>query len=395
MRLQGRGLLAAGVAIVAILVGAVAGGSALARGGGTLVLRPVADFNNPMYVAFAPGDSQHMWVLERPGVVKVVNRNGSQERTVIDISSRVATEDDSALMGIAFPPNYQQSHRFYLDYSEVGTHDIIIDEYRTTAASPYHAAPSTRRQVIHIIHRPGTDHYGGTILFGPDGHLYISTGDGGCCGDPYDKARHLNNLLGKILRIDPLPANGHPYTIPSSNPFVGENGKDEIYSYGLRNPFRFSIDAKTNRIAIGDVGQDQWEEVDYTTLAAAKGANFGWPEFEGTHSYDPSRPALGTPVDPIFEYPHGDPGGGAPFGCAVIGGDVVRSPDLPSLAGQYVYTDNCTGEIRAFTPRLTGAVGEHDLGLNAVAPSAFGVGPSGQIYVASLGGTVYHLAETP
>ncbi len=394
MRLQGRGLLAAGVVIAAILVGAMAGGTALARGGGSLPLRPVADFNQPMYVAFAPGDTQHMWVLERPGVVKVVNRDGTQKRTVLDISSRVTTDDDSALMGIAFPPNYQQSHRFYLDYSDTH-HDIVIDEFRTTSANPYHAAPSTRRQVVRILHRDHTDHYGGTIMFGPGGHLYISTGDGGCCDDPQDNARHLNNLLGKILRIDPLPANGRPYTIPSSNPFVGKNAKAEIYSYGLRNPFRFSIDAKTSRIAIGDVGQNTYEEVDYTTLAAAKGANFGWPEFEGFHSFDPGRPGLGTPVDPVLEYPHSDPGGGAPFGCAVIGGDVVRSPDLPSLAGQYVYTDNCTGEIRAFKPRLTGAVAEHDLGLNAVAPSAFGVGPSGQIYVASLGGTVYHLAERP
>jgi glucose/arabinose dehydrogenase len=395
MRLQGRGTLTAGVTILVIVLGVLAGGSALARGGGTPVLRGVANFNLPMYAAFAPGDPSHIWILERPGVVKVINRDGSSKRTVLDISSRVTTDDDSALMGIAFPPNYQQSHRFYLDYSDLN-HDIVVDEFRTTAAHPLQASPSTRRQVIHIIHRPGTDHYGGTILFGPDGHLYISTGDGGCCGDPYDKARHLNNLLGKILRIDPLPANGKPYTVPSSNPFVGQQGKKpEIYSYGLRNPFRFSIDAKTNRIAIGDVGQDNYEEVDYTTLAAAKGANFGWPEFEGFHSYDSARPALGPPVDPIFEYPHSDPGGGAAFGCAVIGGDVVRSPDLPSLAGKYVYTDNCTGELRAFTPTLSGAVGDHDLGLNAVAPSAFGVGPSGQIYVASLGGTVYHLAETP
>jgi glucose/arabinose dehydrogenase len=379
--------------IAVIVMGAMAGQGALARGGGSFALHPIANFNLPMYVAFAPGDRNHMFVIERPGVVKVVNRDGTNKHTVLDISSRVTTDDDSALMGIAFPPNYQQSHRFYLDYSDQ-VHDIVVDEFRTTAAHPLQASPSTRRQVIRILHRDHTDHYGGTILFGPDGHLYISTGDGGCCGDPQDNARHLNTLLGKIARIDPLPANGHPYTIPSSNPFVGKNAKAEIYSYGLRNPFRFSIDDKTDRIAIGDVGQDSYEEIDYTTLARAKGANFGWPEFEGFHSYDPGRPGLGTPVVPILDYPHSDPGGGAPFGCAVIGGDVVRSPDLPSLAGQYVYTDNCTGEIRALTPRLTGAVGEHDLGLNAVAPSAFGVGPSGQIYVASLGGTVYHLAET-
>ncbi len=393
MRLQGRSLLSAGVVIGVVAIGAVTGQGALAHGGG-LVLRPVANFNQPMYAAFAPGDPKHMWVLERSGVVKVVNRDGTQQRTVIDISNRVSTDHASALMGIAFAPNYQSSHRFYLDYSDLN-HDIVIDGYRTTANHPLQALPSTRRLVIRIPHQPGTNHYGGTILFGPDGHLYISTGDGGCCGDPYDNARHLDTLLGKILRIDPLPAHRVRYRVPSSNPFVGEPGRDEIYSYGLRNPFRFSIDSKTNRIAIGDVGEDLYEEVDYATLAGANGANFGWPKYEGFHLYDSSRPGPGRPVKPILDYPHSDPGGGAPFGCAVIGGDVVRSSHLPTITGQYVYTDNCTGEIRAFTPQLTGAIGEHDLGLNAVAPSAFGVAPGGQIYVTSLGGTVYHLKQAP
>jgi glucose/arabinose dehydrogenase len=376
------------------VLGAVGGHDAQARGA-VLQLRPVAKFDLPMYMAVAPGDRTHLFVLERAGLVKVVNRDGTNKQTVLNISSRVNTNEDGGLMGIAFPPNYQQSHRFYLYYSDQPNHDVVVDEYRTTAGDPLHASPSTRRNVIRILHREHTDHYGGTLQFDPNGRLYISVGDGGCCNDPEDNARHLNNLLGKIVRINPLPANGQPYTVPSANPFVGKNGRDEIYSYGLRNPFRFSFDRKTGRIAIGDVGQDQYEEIDYTTLAGANGANFGWPQFEGFTEIDPGRPALGPPVDPIFAYPHGDPGGGAAFGCAVIGGYVVRAPDLPSLAGQYVYSDNCTGDIRALQPTLGGATGDHSLGLNAVAPAAFGEGPSGQIYIASLGGTLYRLAQAP
>jgi glucose/arabinose dehydrogenase len=390
--LQGRRALAAGVAAIALVAGLVAGGAAVARP--VFSLRTVANFDNPMYVAFAPGDPKHMWVLERRGVVKVVNRDGTHKHTVLDISSHVSTDNDSALMGIAFPPNYQKSHRFYLDYSDLN-HDIVIDEYRTTASHPLQASPSTRRLVLGILHQPGTDHYGGTILFGPGGHLYISTGDGGCCGDPYDKARNLNSLLGKILRIDPLPANGDRYTIPPSNPFVGKPGRDEIYSYGLRNPFRFSIDAKTNRIAIGDVGQDSYEEVDYATLARANGANFGWPKYEGFHLYDSSRPGPGPPVKPILEYPHSDPGTGAAWGFVVIGGVVVRASDLPSLEGQYIYIDNAIGDLRSFTPTLTGALGDHSLGLHVNSVSGFGEGPSGQIYIPSLNGEVYHLREGP
>lgn len=360
---------------------------------GAMTLQPVAHFQRPMFAAFAPGDPNHIWVLERSGVVKVINRDGTQKRTVLDISNRVSTAQDNGLFGIAFPPDYQKSHRFYLDYVRKD-HYNAVDMFHTTAAKPLVASPGTRRQVILMAHKFDY-HYGGTLQFGPGGHLYISTGDGGVPGDPYDNARNLNSLLGKILRIDPRPASREPYTVPGSNPFVGKPGaRPEIYSYGFRNPFRFSIDAKTNRIAIGDVGQDSWEEVDYSTLAGASGANFGWPQYEGFHLYDPSRPGPGTPVDPIFEYPHSGP-------CsAVIGGDVVRSSSLPSLAGQYVYTDNCSGDIRAFTPRLTGAVGDHSLGLNVPCPSGFGVAPAGQIYVTSLGvgctsGEVYRLRQTP
>jgi glucose/arabinose dehydrogenase len=393
MKLQGRSALAAGVAAIAVAFGLVAGGAALARGV-TFKLHTVARFDQPMQVVTAPGDPSHLFVVERSGTITVIKRDGTQRQTLLDISDRVNTDEDGGLMSLAFPPNYQQTHRFYVHYSD-DNHDVIIDEYKTTDSSPYQASESSRRLVLRVLHRWSSNHYGGTLMFGPDGHLWISIGDGGCCGDPHDTARHLSTLLGKILRIDPLPANGQPYTVPASNPFVGQPGRDEIFSYGLRNPFRFSFDRKTGRISIGDVGQDAWEEIDYTTIAGAKGANFGWPEFEGFHPYDPSRPGPTAPVDPIFNYPHPGVDPGPPQGYVVIGGYVVRDPNLPALDGRYIYSDNAIGFLRSFQPSLTGATGDQSLGISVQSPAGFGEGPKGQIYIASLNGPVYHLVQAP
>jgi glucose/arabinose dehydrogenase len=393
VRLHGRGALATAVAVVAIAVGVVGGGTAVARGT-VFQLSPVATFNQPMQVVSAPGDNTHLFVVERPGTIKVIKQDGTHKSTVLDITGRVDTTEDGGLMSVAFPPNYQQTHRFYVHYSDLN-HDVRIDEYRTTDATPYHASASSRRVVLRVLHPNSTNHYGGTLMFGPDGNLWISVGDGGCCYDPDDTARHLSTLLGKILRINPFPANGKPYTVPPSNPFVGKPGRDEIFSYGLRNPYRFSFDRKNGRISIGDVGQDTNEEIDYTTISGAKGANFGWPQFEGFDEIDPSRPGPTAPVDPVFDYPHSDPGDGSAHGCAVIGGFVVRAPDLPSLAGRYVYTDICNWDLRMFQPALGGVVGDTSLGIDAPNTAGFGEGPTGKIYLASLDGPVYHLRQAP
>jgi len=393
VRLGGRSAVAAGVAAIAVAVGVVGGGTAVARGT-VFKLSTVATFNQPMQVVSAPGDKTHLFVVERPGTIKVIKTDGTQKRTFLDITSRVNTDEDGGLMSVAFPPNYQQTHRFYVHYSDPN-HDIVIDEYRTTAATPYQASAGSRRLVLRVLHRHSSNHYGGTLMFGPDGNLWISTGDGGCCYDPNDTARHLNTLLGKILRINPFPQNGKPYTIPSTNPFVGTGAREEIFSYGLRNPYRFSFDRKTGRISIGDVGQDTNEEVDYTTIAGAKGTNFGWPQFEGFDEIDSGRPGPTPPVDPIFDYPHSDPGDGSAHGCAVIGGYVVRAPDLPSLAGRYVYTDICNWDLRMLQPSLGGAIGDTSLGIEAPNTAGFGEGPTGKIYLASLDGPVYHLREAP
>jgi glucose/arabinose dehydrogenase len=390
MRARGRLGIALALAAGAAWAGLAGAGSALA--GGTLELDPVGDFDQPMYVATAPGDTQHLYVVERGGKVKVVNKDGSEEQTFLNISDLVSSVGDRGLHSIAFDPHFQRNGLLYAHYSDADF-DVRIDEFH--ANSPFRASPKSRRTVLHVNHPHKDDHFGGTLQFGEDGHLYISVGDSGCCGDPGDKARKLNTLLGKILRIDPRRAHRKPYTVPKSNPYVGRNGKEEIYSYGLRNPFRFTLDPDANAMVIGDVGQDAYEEIDYTKVAGAKGTNFGWPAMEGTHEYDPGRPGPGPPLDPIFDYPHSDPGGGAAHGCAVIAGPVVRDAQLPSLEGDLLYTDYCNGDLRALTPHTSGATNERSLGLDVGSPAGFGEGRHGEIYIADLLGTVWHLVETP
>jgi glucose/arabinose dehydrogenase len=223
--------------------------------------------------------------------------------------------------------------------------------------------------------------------------LYFGTGDGGSGGDPPNNAQNKNVLLGKLLRIDPRPSGANPYSIPPDNPFVGKPGRDEIYSYGLRNPFRFSFDAvtaKQPRIAIADVGQDEFEELDYTTVAGAAGANFGWDAFEGFAPYtgdNSGTPDPGGTVKPIFAYPHSRAGDS----CSIIGGYVVGDRHLRSLYRRYVYADLCEGQLRSLVPHLTGATGDHKLGLSVNSPSSFGEDDQGRLYVCSLEGPVYRL----
>jgi glucose/arabinose dehydrogenase len=246
--------------------------------------------------------------------------------------------------------------------------------------------------VLDIPHRENSNHNGGQLQFLGD-LLYIGTGDGGSGGDPPNNAQDKESLLGKLLRIDPRPSGGRPYTVPANNPFVGRAGRDEIYSYGLRNPFRFSFDmvtARRPRIVIGDVGQNLFEEVDYTTVAAASGANFGWDAFEGFAPYTDENSGTPDPcgtVKPIFAYGRGQGGGS----CTIIGGYVVRDRRLPGLRGRYVYADLCEGQLRSLVPHLTRGTGERKLGLAVATPSSFGEDTRGRLYVTSLEGPVYRL----
>src|SRR3954451_22204440 len=290
------------------------------RAGGGVALKKIGSFDAPVFVTAAPGFPQLLFVVEQPGRV-VGLRNGPRLRKpFLDLRGAVAYGGERGLLSVAFPPDYARSKRFYVYYTD-NDGNIRIDEFKRGSAVT--ARRNSRRQVIVIPHPVNANHNGGQLQF-LGNLLYFGTGDGGSGGDPPNNAQNREVLLGKLVRVEPRPAGGRPYSVPGDNPFVGGPGRDEIYSYGLRNPFRFSFDtssAKQPRIAIGDVGQNRFEEVDYTTVAAAGGANFGWDALEGFSNYTeessgPEDP--GGPVKPIFAYSHSRGGR-----CPVIGGYVV------------------------------------------------------------------------
>ena len=258
-----------------------------------------------------------------------------------------------------------------------------VQEFRRSSTSPNRADKSTRRELL-LMADPYPNHNGGPLLFGPDGLLYIGTGDGGSAGDPENRAQNLNSLLGKILRIDPHSGPSGPYSSPGSNPFVGRAGRDEIYAYGLRNPWRFSFDRRTGDLYIGDVGQDKFEEIDYARRGRARGRNYGWSCFEGRSPYDGSRSCPGATA-PLLQY--GRSGGE----CSVTGGVVVRDPALPALAGRYVYGDYCAGRIRSLRVRRGRATGDRGQNLRVDQLSSFGEDARGRVYATSLTGPVYRL----
>jgi glucose/arabinose dehydrogenase len=290
------------------------------------------------------------------------------------------------MLSLAFAPDYARSGLFYVYYTD-GDENQRIVEYRRADAT--HADPGSARLVLEMDDEE-PNHNGGLMIFGPDKLLYVGTGDGGGGGDEHGEhgnAQSLGSLLGKILRIDPRRQPGGPYGVPAGNPFVGRPGaRGEIYSYGLRNPWRFSIDAKTRELLIGDVGQDQWEEIDALPLRAARGANFGWRVSEGRKVYQQGESALGA-VGPVIVRGH-DRGN-----CSIIGGVIVRDPRVPALKGRYLFGDYCTGRIES--ARISGrrASNVRATGMKVQALDSFGLDGRGRVYVVSNAGPVYRLTS--
>jgi glucose/arabinose dehydrogenase len=359
------------------------------RSGGGVALKKIGQFESPVFVTGAPGYPKLLFVVEQPGRVAVLSGGKRLSRPFLDLRNAVGYDGgERGLLSIAFPPDYRQSGSFYVYYND-NAGNIRVDEFKRRNAT--RAAPGSQRQVIEIPHPVNSNHNGGQMQF-LDDLLYFATGDGGSGGDPPNNAQNKDVLLGKLLRIDPRPAGGRPYSIPSSNPFVGKPGRDEIYSYGLRNPFRFSFDtdsAQQPRIAIGDVGQNQFEELDYTTVAAASGANFGWDALEGFTPYTDENSGTADPggtTRPIFAYSHSRGGS-----CSIIGGYVVRDRGLPALYKRYVYADLCEGQLRSLVPHLKRASGDRKLGLSVESPSSFGEDEAHRLYVASISGPVFRL----
>ncbi|MFL5900702.1 MAG: PQQ-dependent sugar dehydrogenase [Solirubrobacterales bacterium] len=360
------------------------------RPGGGVALKRIGNFESPTYVAAAPGYPRLLFVVEQPGRIEVMRAGRKLRHPFLDIRDLVGYDGgERGLLSIAFPPDYRGSGRLYVYYTD-NNGNIRVDEFRRRGAT--RAARGSRRTVIEIPHPVNANHNGGQLQF-LGNLLYLGTGDGGSGGDPPNNAQSTDSLLGKLLRIDPRPSGGRPYSAPADNPFVGRPGRDEIYSYGLRNPFRFSFDTTTApqpRIAIADVGQNRFEEVDYTTVAAARGVNFGWDALEGFSPYTEENgdtPDPGGTTKPILAFSHDRDGGS----CSVIGGYVVHGPRLPSLHGRYLYSDYCSGQLRSLLPHLHGVGNDRRLGLTVPSPTSFGEDDRGRIYVCSQEGNVYRL----
>ncbi|HEY6551123.1 MAG TPA: PQQ-dependent sugar dehydrogenase [Solirubrobacterales bacterium] len=359
------------------------------RHAGSVALKRIGNFDSPTYVAGAPNLPKLLFVVEQPGTVQIVRDGHKLGHPFLDIRGMVGDDGgERGLLSLAFPPNYAGSGHFYVYYTD-NRGNIRVEEFQRRSAT--RAARSSRRTVIEIPHPVNANHNGGQLQFLGD-LLYFGTGDGGSGGDPPNNAQNKQSLLGKLLRIDPRPRDGRPYSVPADNPFVAKAGRDEIYSYGLRNPFRFSFDSSraATRIAIADVGQSRFEELDYTTVAAASGANFGWDAFEGVTPYSEENgdtPDPGGTIKPIIAYSHSRDGGS----CSIIGGYVVGNGGPPSLRGRYVYTDFCSGQLRSLAPHLRRASGDRRLGLDVPSPTSFGEDGGGRIYVCSQEGPVYRL----
>ncbi len=356
-------------------------GEGSGSGGGGVALTEIGSFDAPVYVAQPPG-SDDLYVVEQGGRIVRAAADGSTSN-FLDIASQVGAGGERGLLSVAFAPDFERSGLLYVDYTDTGG-DTRIVEYRSTDSGAT-ADPASARELLRI-EQPFENHNGGQLQFDSDGLLYIGMGDGGGGGDPERNGQDLGTLLGKILRIDPEPSGSTPYGIPADNPFAGIPGaRPEIYSYGLRNPWRFSFDRETGDLAIGDVGQDAFEEVDLTAADDASGANFGWSALEGEAPFNDDQDAPDA-IAPVLTYANeGDD-------CSVTGGYVVRDPDLPALAGRYVYGDFCAGELRSFAAEPgSPAVDDAALGLQVENLSSFGEDQAGHVYAVSISGPVYRL----
>jgi glucose/arabinose dehydrogenase len=293
-----------------------------------------------------PGDGSHRrFVVEQAGRIRIVAGSRLRARPFLDITAEVKSGGEQGLLGLAFHPDFPTDPRFFVDYTDVDG-NTVVSEYRLNSADADAADPASERPLVHID-QPYANHNGGGLAFGPDGLLYVATGDGGSGGDPQGNGQRTDTLLAKILRIDVDrrdAARGLAYGIPADNPFLDVPGAlPEIWLTGLRNPWRFRFDPANGDMWIGDVGQNAWEEVD-VARAGTGGLNFGWNRMEGFHCYEPSKGCDRTGLTlPVAEYGHDR-------GCAIIGGVVVRGSGQPGLDGWYVFSDSCSGNLWLLDP---------------------------------------------
>jgi len=350
----------------------------------TLALEPVTGgLTRPVSIAHAGDD--RLFVVEQGGLIRVWDGAALRPEPFLDLRALISTGGERGLLGLAFHPAYAANGWFFVNYTALDGATVIA-RYSVSPSDPNRADPASARTFLRIA-QPFSNHNGGQLQFGPDGYLYIGMGDGGSGGDPGNRAQNLLDLLGKMLRID---VDTEPYAIPPSNPYANrDDARAEIWASGLRNPWRFSFDRTSGDLWIADVGQGQWEEIDFQPATSIGGENYGWRRMEGSHCFNPAIACNdGTLVLPIIEYDHSD---GA---CSVTGGYVYRGVRSPRLTGTYLYADFCNGRIHGATRDADGAVSTTMLYDAPFLIATFGEDSRGEIYAADFSnGILYRLYD--
>lgn len=334
----------------------------------------------PVHLAHAGDGSGRLFVVEQDGRIRVVRDGALLGEPFLDLRDRVGSGGERGLLSVAFDPAFETNGRFFVYYTD-REGDVVLARYRAASGSD-RADAASGVVLLTIDHGIFPNHNGGALAFGPDGHLYAGVGDGGGAGDPGLNGQDVDELLGKILRLD---VRGETYAAPSDNPFVGRDGRDEIWALGLRNPWRLSFDRAEGHLYVADVGQGTREEIDFAPRDSAGGVNYGWNVWEGTHRYRPGD-TRGTATFPVAEYENeGDH-------CAVTGGHVYRGARAPSLVGVYLYADYCSGVVWGLWSEggrwVTRQLADTDLRI-----SSFGEDEAGDVYVVDHGGDVHRVVD--
>ena len=343
----------------------------------------VSGVEAPLYLTHAGDGSGRVFIVGQTGRIHIAEAGGNLlPDPFLDIADRITAGGEQGLLGLAFHPSYVENGRFFVNYTDVNG-DTVVAEYRR---QDERRADPTSERVLLQIDQPYANHNGGMLAFGPDGFLYIGMGDGGSGGDPHDNGQRLDTLLGKLLRID--VDGGNPYGIPADNPFTNDQGtRPEIWAFGLRNPWRFSFDRESSDLFIGDVGQNELEEVDVLPAGTPAGANMGWRIMEASRCFESEECAAEGLVLPVAEYPTAE-------GCAVTGGYVYRGTAFPALRGGYLFADFCGGQIWGLSASeaRSGPARRRLLLQTQLSIASFGEDEEGELYVTDLsGGAVYRV----
>jgi hypothetical protein len=343
--------------------------------------------NSPVFMTAPPGDSTRLFVVEQGGLIRIVDptNNSLLATPFLNLGSLLSTGGERGLLGMAFDPQYGTNRRFYVFYTNNGG-DIVIDRYLSSATNPNLADSSSAIPLLTVEHSAFSNHNGGMLAFGPDGCLYAGIGDGGSGGDPSNNGQNLASLLGKLLRLN--PDTGGPCSNVPINPFILTGGAQQVWSLGLRNPWRFSFDRVTGDLYIGDVGQSAREEINVSSVPnAGKGLNFGWRLMEGFLCFDPiSNCDPGNLTLPELDYPH------LSGSCSVTGGYVYRGSAVPALSGTYFYADFCAGFVRSFRFQNGQPTEQKEwplLSQSGGSITSFGEDAAGELYITTQGGGLF------